>query len=72
MFSEESTVTKIEVEAASGTVFVRSVKRVLKDGAVIAETLWSDTLYPGDDISKFDPQVQKVCAVAWENIPAKD
>jgi len=65
MFSEKTTVTKIEVEAESGTVFVRSVKRILKDGEVFAESLWSDTLYPGDDLTQQDAKVTAIAHAVW-------
>lgn len=64
MITEQKTIDKIEV-VENGTVQVREVNRVLKDGAEIARNFHRWTLAPGQDISDQAANVQAICQAAW-------
>jgi hypothetical protein len=64
MLIEQKVIDKIEV-VESGTVQVREVNRVLKDGAEIARNFHRWTLAPGQDVSDQAANVQAICQAAW-------
>lgn len=62
--TENKVIDKIEV-VENGTVQVREVNRVLKDGAEIARNFHRWTLTPGQDVSDQAANVQAICQAAW-------
>lgn len=62
--TEQNVIDKIEVYE-DGTVGVRTLTRVLRDGVQIAETYARETLTPGQDVSAAHPRVQAIAAAAW-------
>lgn len=64
MLTEQKTIDKIEV-VENGTVQVREVNRVLKDGGEIARNFHRWTLTPGQDVSDQAANVQAICQAAW-------
>lgn len=49
----------------SGTVFVRTAKRLVEDGQVLSETYHRTSLVPGQDVSGQSVNVQAICAAVW-------
>jgi hypothetical protein len=64
MITEQKVIDKIEV-VENGTVQVREVNRVLKDGAEIARNFHRWCLTPGQDVSDQAANVQAICQAAW-------
>jgi hypothetical protein len=64
MITENKVIDKIEV-VENGTVQVREVNRVLKDGGEIARNYHRWTLTPGQDVSDQAANVQAICQAAW-------
>lgn len=64
MLTEESVIDTIRV-IESGAIEVRRADRVLKDGAVIAQTYHRHCCCPGDDLSGQDPKVAAIANVVW-------
>jgi hypothetical protein len=62
--TETKVVDKIEV-LENGTVQVREVTRIMKDGAEIAHTYHRWAFAPGSDVSEMPSNVQAICAAAW-------
>ncbi len=66
MFEEQKAIDKIEI-LEDGTVQVREVTRVLRDGEQIAHSYFRWVLSPGQDLSGQPARVQAICAAAWAN-----
>lgn len=62
--AEIKAVDKIEV-VENGSVQVREVTRIMKDGSEIAHTYHRWAFAPGDDVSAQPANVQAICAAAW-------
>jgi len=58
---KHSKVDMIEV-TEFGTVQVRTVTRIVEDGAVISQSYHRHVVSPGDDYSNEDTRVQAICA----------
>jgi hypothetical protein len=62
--SEVKVIDKIEV-VENGTLQVREVTRILKDGAEIAKTYHRWTLSPGQDLTSQAANVQAIATATW-------
>lgn len=62
--TEIKVIDKIEV-VENGTIQVREVSRIMKDGEQIAHTYHRWILNPGQDVSDQPANVQAICAAAW-------
>lgn len=57
---KQTSVDRIEV-VKNGTVQVRRAVQIIEDGAVISQSYHRSIVQPGDDYSKEDLNVQKIC-----------
>ena len=62
--TEIKVIDKIEV-LENGTVQVREVTRIIKDGSEIAHTYHRWAFAPGSDVSEMPANVQAICNAAW-------
>ena len=62
--SEAKVIDKIEV-VENGTLQVRELTRIMKDGAEIAKTFHRWTLTPGQDLTGQAANVQAVAQATW-------
>jgi hypothetical protein len=62
--TETKVIDKIEV-VENGSVQVREVTRIMKDGKEIANTYHRWAFAPGSDVSEMPANVQAICQVAW-------
>ena len=62
--TETKVIDKIEV-IENGTVQVREVTRIMKDGAEIAHTYHRWTFTPGQDVGTQPDNVKAICAAVW-------
>jgi hypothetical protein len=62
--TETKVIDKIEV-IENGTVQVREVTRIMKDGNEIAHTYHRWAFAPGSDVSEMPANVVAICQVAW-------
>jgi len=65
--SEQAVIDKIEV-LEHGQLQVRTARRVLRDGVVIAETYHRHVVEPGEDVSKMAPRVRAIAATVWNAV----
>lgn len=68
---EVKVVDRIEV-VENGTLQVREVIRILKDGASIAEKFHRYTFPPGSDLGDMPANVKAIAAAAWANLPPQN
>ncbi len=61
---EVKVIDKIEV-VENGTLQVREVTRILKDGEQIAQTYHRWVFAPGSDVSEMPANVQAIASVVW-------
>ncbi len=61
---EVKVIDKIEV-VENGTLQVREVTRILKDGEQIAQTYHRWLFAPGSDVSEMPANVQAIASVVW-------
>lgn len=66
MLNKQTALDKIEV-TENNTIQVRTVTRILEDGATLSQTYHRHCLSPGDDLSGQDPRVVAIARAAWEN-----
>ena len=71
MYTEESTLGQITV-APTGTISVRWVDTVLRDGMAIATTERHESLQPGDDLSGRDKLVTSIASAIWTKALVKE
>jgi len=64
MYQENSKIDQITV-VQDGTVCIRNIKTVEKDGLEISRQYVRITLAPGSDTSELPENVQSICAAAW-------
>lgn len=64
MLEEQKIIDKIEV-LENGTLQVREVTRILKDGEVVASTFHRWSFAPGSDITAQPLNVQNIAQVVW-------
>ena len=64
MYQENSQIDQITVNQ-DGTVIVRNVNTVTKDGVEVSKTYSRMTFSPASDTSKLPVNVQNICAAAW-------
>lgn len=64
MLEEQKVIDKIEV-VENGTLQVREVTRILRDGEVIASTFHRSTFPPGSDVSQQPLNVQNIAQAVW-------
>jgi hypothetical protein len=62
--TETKVIDKIEV-IENGTVQVREVTRIIKDGSEIAHTYHRWAFAPGSDVSEMPANVVAICNAAW-------
>ena len=62
--TKETTIDKIEI-VENGIVQVRQVTRVLEDGQQLSQSYHRWSLFPGQDISDQETNVQAICNAAW-------
>lgn len=62
--TEINIIDKIEV-VENGTVQVREVTRIMKDGEEIAHTYHRWSFAPDSDVSEMPANVKAICAAAW-------
>jgi len=62
--TETKVIDKIEV-VENGSVQVREVTRIMKDGMEIAHTYHRWSFAPNQDVSGQPANVQAICAAAW-------
>lgn len=62
--TETKVIDKIEV-VENGTIQVREVTRIMKDGSEVAHTYHRWAFAPGSDVSEMPANVQAICQVAW-------
>jgi hypothetical protein len=62
--SEVKVIDKVEV-VENGTLQVREVTRIMKDGEQIAQTYHRWSFAPGSDVSEMPANVQAIAAAAW-------
>jgi hypothetical protein len=62
--TETKTIDKIEV-TEMGTIQVREVTRIEKDGEVVASSFHRWVLNPGDDLTGQPANVVAICNTAW-------
>jgi hypothetical protein len=62
--TEVKVIDKIEI-VENGSVQIREVTRIMKDGAEIAHTYHRWTFAPGQNIADQPEKVQAICNVAW-------
>jgi hypothetical protein len=61
---EVKVIDKIEV-VENGTLQVREVTRILKDGEQIAQTYHRWVFAPGSDVSEMPANVQAIASAVW-------
>ena len=64
MYQENSQIDQITVNQ-DGTVCIRNIETVEKDGVEISHQYVRITLAPGSDTSALPENVQSICAAAW-------
>lgn len=64
MYQEKSEIDQTTV-AQDGTVIVRNVNTVTKNGVEVSKTYSRLTLSPASNTSKLSVNVQNICAAAW-------
>lgn len=64
--TKETTIDKIEI-VENGVVQVRQVTRILEDGQQLSQSYHRWTLFPGQDITDQEANVQAICNAAWTN-----
>ena len=64
MYQQNSKIDQITVNQ-DGTVCIRNVETVEKDGVEISRQYMRITLAPGSDASKLPENVQSICTAAW-------
>jgi len=62
--SEVKVIDKVEV-VENGTLQVRQVTRIMKNGEEIANTYHRWSFAPGSDVSEMPTNVQAIAAAAW-------
>ena len=62
--TETKVIDKIEV-VENGSVQIREVTRIMKDGQEIAHTYHRWVFAPGSDVSEMPANVQAICNAAW-------
>jgi hypothetical protein len=62
--TETKVIDKIEV-VENGSVQIREVTRIMKDGAEIAHTYHRWVFAPGADVSEMPANVVAICNAAW-------
>lgn len=62
--TETKTIDQITI-TENGTLLVREVTRVLRDGNQIAETYHRWSFTPGSDVSAMPQNVQNIATAAW-------
>lgn len=62
--TEEKSIDKIEV-VENGTIQVREVTRIMKDGEVFAQKYHRWSFNPGSDVSFMPNNVQEIAKVTW-------
>lgn len=62
--SEVKVIDKIEV-VENGTIQIREVTRIMKDGSEVAHSYHRWAFAPGSDVSEMPANVQAICQVAW-------
>lgn len=63
--TEQTVIDKIEV-FADGTMSVRTATRILRDGAVVAETYHREALTPGQDVTGKPAKVAEIAQAVWK------
>lgn len=66
MLEKQLAVDRIEV-TENNTIQVRTVTRILEDGATLSQTYHRHCLSPGDDLSGQDTRVVDIARAAWES-----
>lgn len=64
MLEEQKVIDKVEV-VENGTLQVREVTRIIKDGEVIASTFHRSTFPPGSDVTNQPANIQAIAQVVW-------
>ena len=62
--TETKVIDKIEV-VENGSVQVREVTRIMKDGSEVAHTYHRWVFTPGSDVSEMPANVVAICNAAW-------
>ena len=62
--TETKVIDKIEV-VENGTIQVREVTRIMKDGSEVAHTYHRWAFAPGSDVSEMPANVVAICNAAW-------
>jgi hypothetical protein len=61
--------THVDRITESGDIYIKTVTRVLEDGATLSESLHREVITPGADVSGYPAAVQAVATAAWANLP---
>ena len=62
--TENKSIDRIEI-VENGTVQVREITRIIKNGEEITRTYHRWTFAPGDDVSNMPANVQAIALAAW-------
>lgn len=64
MLEEQKLIDRIEI-VENGTIQVREVTRILKDGELLASTFHRNSFPPGSDITSQPIHIQEISQIIW-------